>query len=213
MFLSPSLTIDQQGHQGHQDHQQSKRIKREFLLAIGLEQTLLCMLMQQVSVPSLPNVAHHPSPSVDAVYVDRGRALLLDLRAQDLLNLDEAETTPLPSLVSADLAVHSLFRRSSRPLVTSLSQHSLAPSKKKMADPFGISSKSNVDNGSDSEEEGVVIGGRANHTRRTQSMLHLKPHFRQRKAHQVVVAKGSSAGGGGESASKKNIAAPRPPYT
>lgn len=168
------------------------------------------MLMQQVSAPLLPSAAQDLSPSVDAVYVDRGRALLLELRAQDLLNLDDAETTPLPNLISADLAVHSLFRRSSRPLVASLS--SLTPSKKKLVDPFGIGAKGSIDDGSDSEEEGVVVGSRANHTRRTQSMLHLKPHFRQRKGQQAAVAKGSSAGSG-EVASKKNVATPRPPYT
>lgn len=163
------------------------------------------MLMQQVSAPSLPDTSL--SLSVDAVYVDRGRALLLELRTQDLLNVESLEASPLPTLASADSAVHSLFRRSSQQLVTSASQRgSLTPAKgRKLSDPFGIS-RNNIDEGSDSEDDGVVVG-RANR-RRTQSMLHLKPHFRQRKA----ATKGSSSGSG-ELAGRKNIAAPRPPYT
>jgi hypothetical protein len=172
--------------------------KREFLLAVGLEQTLLCMLMQQFSTPSLP-IPGHLSPTVDAVYVDRGRALLLELRAQDLLNLDDMGANPLPSLASADSAVSSVFRRTSRQLVTSVSQRTKG---RKLSDSFSIGINS-VDNGSDSDEE--VDGANC---RRTQSMLHLKQNFRQRKAQQIATKNISL-----ELASKKIVAGPRPPYT
>lgn len=175
-----------------------------FLLAVGLEQTLLCMLMQQVSAPSVSD--GNLSPSVDAVYVDRGRALLLELRAQDLLNLEGTESGSLPALGSADVAVHSVFRRSSRPLVTSAS-HQATSRSRKMSDPFGLNR--NTIDGSDSEEEdGVGVGGAR---RRSQSMLHLKPSFRQRKA-QKAASKGFSSSSG-ELLGRKNIATPRPPYT
>ena len=55
---------------------------RTFLLIVGLERTLVCMLMQQMKL--------HPSgevtpPTIDAVYVDRARSLIMELKAQDLL--------------------------------------------------------------------------------------------------------------------------------
>ena len=55
---------------------------RTFLLVVGLEHTLVCMLMQQMKL--------HPSgevtpPTIDAVYVDRARGLIMELKAQDLL--------------------------------------------------------------------------------------------------------------------------------
>ena len=55
---------------------------RTFLLIVGLEHTLVCMLMQQMKL--------HPSgevtpPTIDAVYVDRARSLIMELKAQDLL--------------------------------------------------------------------------------------------------------------------------------
>lgn len=166
------------------------------------------MLMQQVSAPSLPD--SDMPPSVDAVYVDRGRALLLELRAQDLLNLEGTESSPLPTLTSADVVVHSVFRRSSRQLLSSASHHSSPmPSRsRKLSDPFGIT-RNIIDAGSDSEEEGVAVGGA--HRRRSQSMLNLKPIFRQRKA-QRGMARGSSLGGT-ELSIKRSVSAPRPPYT
>lgn len=182
------------------------RRKRTFLLAVGLEQTLLCMLMQQVSAPSVSDVSI--SSSVDAVYVDRGRALLLDLRAQDLLNLESTESGSLPALSSADVAVHSVFRRTSLPLVTSVSSLTTSRSRK-VSDPFGLN-KDSVEVSDSEEEEGVaVVTGRLR--RRSQSMLYLKPHFRQRKPPQKVVSKGFSSSR--ELSGRKNVAAPRPPYT
>lgn len=55
---------------------------RTFLLVVGLEYTLVCMLMQQMKL--------HPSgevtpPTIDAVYVDRARSLIMELKAEDLL--------------------------------------------------------------------------------------------------------------------------------
>ena len=202
-----------------------RKRRRSFLLAVGMEQTLLCMLMlQRVSNPQPGIVA---PPSVDAVYVDRGRALLLELRAQDLLNPDntaEGEATaPLPALISADVALRSLFRRSSQQLVTqSASHHGLPASghQRKLSDPlFTISTNSVVDvgggrggggggGGSDSEEEGG-----ASMPRRSQSMLHLKPSFRQRR---LKRAKGGSLGASrapSSASSSKTVAVPRPPYT
>lgn len=185
-------------------NQQQQPPGRMFLLVVGLEQTLLCMLMEQVVLDS----SSQP-PSVDAVYVDRGRALLLDLRAQDLLNQDTSSA--LPSLISADAALSSAFRRLSRPLISSVSQHSsLVPDKpRKLSDPFGIKlSKSSIDVvGSESEEEDSVVGG-SGHPRslRSRSMLHLRPSFRQRRKRTVTVSHADGP-------SKKNPKAPRPPHT
>lgn len=164
------------------------------------------MLMQQVAAPSMSD--SNLSPSVDAVYVDRGRALLLELRAQDLLNLEGSEAGPLPSLSSADVAVHSVFRRTSRPLVSSVSQLATSRSRK-ISDPFGINR--NTMDGSDSEEEEKFVPVGKGLRRRSQSMLHLKPNFRQRKP-QKAVSKGLSSSSG-ELAGRKKVAAPRPPYT
>lgn len=55
---------------------------RTFLLIVGLEHTLVSMLMQEMKL--------HPSgevtpPTIDAVYVDRARSLIMELKAEDLL--------------------------------------------------------------------------------------------------------------------------------
>ena len=184
---------------------------RHFLLIVGLEQTLLCMLMQQVTAPSNGHAPNSYTPSLDAVYVDRGRALLLDLRAQDLLNQDFRDSSLLPALISADIALRSVFRRSSKPLLSVVSQHSVhsPPSARvrKHSDPFGIRSSSSKGSESDEdEEEGPHLVG----SRRSHSMLHLKPNFRQRK---VRSQRGDFPSSGDLRTSKKGITTPRPPYS
>lgn len=164
------------------------------------------MLMRQGSL-----VDSDLFPGVDAVYVDRGRGLLLDLRAQDLLNQDTGDSAPLPALVSADVALHSVFRRSSRPLVVSashLGNLAAAAGGNRKLPSFVATGRNSFDGGSDSDDEAPPIGG----TRRTQSMLHLKPHFRQRKA-QRDVARGASLDSGEGGSRKSTMATPRQPYT
>ena len=140
------------------------------------------MLMQQLH--SAPGQQLHQSPSVDAVYVDRGRALLLELRAQDLLSADSLDITSLPSVSSADVALSSLFRRSSsKPLLHSVSQHNspVVGRSRKLSDPFSVK-LGRMGQGSDSEEEEEGgLGGRGAFERRSHSMLHLKTSFRKRK--------------------------------
>lgn len=185
---------------------------RHFLLIVGLEQTLLCMLMQQVTAPSNSHTPSSHAPSLDAVYVDRGRALLLDLRAQDLLNQDFRDSSLLPALISADIALRSVFRRSSKPLLSVVSQHSVhsPPSSsrvRKHSDPFGFRASSSK--GSESDEEEGPESGHLDRSRRSHSMLHLKPSFRQRKRSQ----RGDSPSSGDLRTSKKGITTPRPPYS
>ena len=55
---------------------------RTFLLIVGLEHTLVCMLMQQMKLHPSGDVA---PPTIDAVYVDRARSLIMELKAEDLL--------------------------------------------------------------------------------------------------------------------------------
>lgn len=186
---------------------------RIFLLVVGVEQTLLCMLMQQVAAHFLPDP--RSSPSVDAVYVDRGRTLLLELRAQDLLGMDSGDSTPFPSLVSADAALSSVFRRSSKPLVSSVSQYSSPVFKsKKMSEPFGIKfDRPSFDRESDSEEEEEEDGPMASthgFPHRSHSLLHLKRNFHQRRAHQSL-RKGSASSLERGSGSQNKT--PRLPYT
>ena len=55
---------------------------RTFLLIVGLEHTLVCMLMQQMMLHPSGEVA---PPTIDAVYVDRARSLISELKAEELL--------------------------------------------------------------------------------------------------------------------------------
>ena len=55
---------------------------RTFLLVVGLDHTLVCMLMMQTELHPSGEVA---PPTIDAVYVDRARSLIMELQAQDLL--------------------------------------------------------------------------------------------------------------------------------
>ena len=55
---------------------------RTFLLIVGLEHTLVCMLMQQMKLHPSGEVA---PPTIDAVYVDRARSLISELKAEELL--------------------------------------------------------------------------------------------------------------------------------
>ena len=55
--------------------------ERHFILIVGLEHVFICMVME-VTHP----FDDHTPPSVDAVYVDRARSLILELTAQDLFN-------------------------------------------------------------------------------------------------------------------------------
>ena len=168
---------------------------------------LLCMLMQQQ--PLHHSRMNHP-PNVDAVYVDRGRALLLELRAQDLLNRDLEHFSSIPCLLSADTALSSLFTRSSRPPVATSSQRDHVSPKKsrKATDPiFGVrfnSARRLSIEGSESDDE---VGGSSEKPFRTQSMVHVKPSFRQRKIHH------SHSLTGAFSDSKKVVKALRPAYT
>lgn len=183
---------------------------RTFLLIVGLEQTLLCVLMQQVST-QLPS-AEHQLPSVDAVYVDRARALLLELRAQDLLNLDQDCSTPLPSLVSADAMLSSVFRRSSKGLVHSVSQHGIAATSskpRKLSDsvnPWLLNTRPTKLSDSE-EDESPGEGAFSRSNRRSHSMLHLKTSFRKRKAEQ------SKSVSSVEQTTSKTTKPPRPPFT
>ena len=75
VYLSPSESSEED--EGYSPHD-----GRTFLLIVGLEHTLVCMLMQQMKL--------HPSgevtpPTIDAVYVDRARSLIMELKAEDLL--------------------------------------------------------------------------------------------------------------------------------
>ena len=164
-------------------------------------------------------------PNVDAIYVDRGRSLLLDLRTQDVFN--QSDSTPLPSLISADIALSSAFRRSSQQLLlssfTNSTQHKPKPARK-LSDSFsgqvGRPSRQlnrtslSVDGGeaSDSEEEvdsGLMMMGGSG--KRSYSMLHLTQSFRQRRdSYQQSSLKAFTAD---ITSSKKGIKKPRPPYT
>lgn len=149
----------------------------------------MCMMMEQVTAHQ--HQLYQP-PNVDAVYVDRGRSLLLELRAQDLLNQDSLHSTPLPSVVSADMALSSLFRRSKKPILHSMSQHS-SPAltrTKRLTETVGggavgikLSKSTSFDRiqGSDSEEEGEGEEDQVVFERRSHSMLHLKSSFRKRR--------------------------------
>lgn len=181
---------------------------RHFLLIVGLEQTLLCMLMQQVTAPLNGHAPSSHAPILDAVYVDRGRALLLDLRAQDLLNQDFRDSSQLPALISADIALRSVFRHSSKPLLSVVSQHSVHIRVRKHSDPFGIRTASSK--GSESDEEEGPESGHFDRPRRSHNMLQLKPSFRQRK---VRSQRGDSPSSGDLHTSKKGITSPRPPYS
>ena len=55
---------------------------RTFLLIVGLEHTLVCLLMQQMELHPSGEVA---PPTIDAVYVDRARSLISELKAEELL--------------------------------------------------------------------------------------------------------------------------------
>ena len=87
------------------------------------------MLMQQHPEPRplLPQT----TPTVDAVYINRARALIMELRAMDVLAQCDAETTlshtPTPAVTSADVCLatsvaQATQRQSSRQLTHSVSQ-------------------------------------------------------------------------------------------
>lgn len=203
----------------------SQQDLRAFLLVIGLEQMLLCMLMQQSS-RCLPQ--HGQPPNVDAIYVDRGRSLLLELKTQDLFHHDDNHSL-LPSLLSADMALASRFNRSSSKHSISASQHSspFLSGKRKLSDSsdfksslamkFGSSTDVSAaggggggDDGSDSDGEtpdgtGSGGGGSKKIHRRSHSMLQLKPNFRHRK---MTIRSTDSFSG-----KVQAIKTPCPPYT
>lgn len=190
--------------------------RRTFLLIVGLEQILLCMLMRVTAFHSADTRDH--VPSVDAVYVDRGRSLLLGLRAQDLFNQYDSPCTSLPGLISADIALTSAFRRSSQQFLafssnrTQLKSKSTRNSFSELSRPCifvdGGGGGGEGVGGSESEEE-VDVGGIGKRLR-SQSMLHLKQSFRQRRTSQQRLAPSKLFTA--ELASKK-IKKPRPPYT
>lgn len=161
---------------------------RVFLLVVGLEQMLLCMLMQEGTHPP-PGPAHSMHmPSVDAAYIDRGRALLLELRAQDLFSCEFEEKSSLPSLQSADSLLASLSTRLTRRLQL-MSQHSRSgtASSRKLSDPSGmhfLSQEAPGDKFSGTDDDdvlGVPDWSGSSSPHRSHSMLHLKRTFRQRK--------------------------------
>lgn len=174
---------------------------RVFLLVVGLEQMLLCMLMQESTPHPLDHSYSMQMPSVDVVYIDRGRALLLELRAQDLLSRDFEEISSLPSLQSADSALACLSTHLTRQLLRSSSQHSSsAVNTRKLSDPFGVRFLSVGGPGdrvaiSDSDDDdvlGVASDWPSSIAHRSHSMLHLKRPFRQRKTTMQRKAVGSS---------------------
>ncbi len=168
---------------------------RMFLLVVGLEQMLLCMLMQE-SLPPPPDQFLH-MPSVDAVYIDRGRALLVQLKAQDLFMQDFEGISALPSIQTADSALSSMTTKLASLLKRSSSQRSSPFISKKLSDSLGIRSSvvnrsfsvrsSNAKTGgSDSDNEGLPTKGSAS-PQRSHSMLHQKRTFRKRKLSAGIV--------------------------
>ena len=154
--------------------------RRVFLLVVGLEQMLLCMLMQGSTQPPSGHAHSMHMPSVDAVYIDRGRALLMELRAQDLLSCDFEAMSSLPSLQSADLALFSLSTHLTRQLQSLQRSSSVTVRERELSDPPSIllSQEEKFVRSSDNHELGVSSSSLP---RRTHSMLHLKRPFRQRK--------------------------------
>ena len=190
----------------HVDHRQ-----RTFLLITGLEQMLLCMLLQQTTPPPSPQGGS--CPSVDAVYVDRGRSLLLELRAQDFLNQDLGETSPFPSLLSADIALASLFTHSSKQ-PTSHHNSPISSRTRKLSDPlFGIrfgstrslSTTEGVAAASDSDDDDAIAGPLRSH-----SVIYLKPSFRKRKFQHLY---SNLYTGDTEKGYKRTIKSTRPAHT
>ena len=170
---------------------------RMFLLVIGMDQTLLCMLMQLISHQS----DNSRCPSLDPMYVSKGRSLLYELRMQDLFNPDLGQNTPLPSLLSADVALASHLARSNRQLSSSRSYHSSPITSnrvRKLSDPvfprFNSARKLSFEAGSDSDDEDNAAGSiqKSSGHVRSHSMLHLKTSFRQRKQKHQLHANSSA---------------------
>ncbi len=55
--------------------------QNHFALLVGLENMFVCVLMEATT----PFPSHAP-PTVDAVYVDQARSLIMELRTQHLLS-------------------------------------------------------------------------------------------------------------------------------
>ena len=159
---------------------------RVFILVVGLERTLLCMLMQENTPPLLGHASSMHVPSVDAVYIDRGRALLLELKAQDLLSCNLEAISSIPSLQCADSTLISLSTHLKSQWIPSASpQHSPSTSfrNRKFSDPSGGYYQAEP-GASDSEEDLPDTGSDWSSSpspHRSHSMLHLKRPLRQKK--------------------------------
>ena len=164
---------------------------RLFLLVVGLDQMLLCMLMQDMLPPPPGHAQFRHTPSVDAMYVDRGRALLVQLKAQDLFLQDFEEISSLPSVQMADSALSPISSKLTAQVKRSSSHRSspLISHRKKNSDPLGLRNLStnrsfsvrNSKNESDSEEDDRN-SKHSSSPRRSHSMLHQRRTFRKRKS-------------------------------
>jgi len=166
---------------------------RVFLLVVGLDKMLLCMLMRETLPPPPGHVHLRHTPSVDAMYVDRGRALLVQLKAQDLFLQDFEEISSLPSIQMADSALFSVSGKLTAQVKRSSSHRSspLISRKKKNSDPlslrnlsvnrsFSVRSSTHKLNESDSEGDDKASKSSSS-PHRSHSMLHQRRTFRKRK--------------------------------
>lgn len=94
-----------QNPEEEEDEVYSPHDGRTFLLVVGLEHTLVCMLMQQMKLHPSGEVA---PPTIDAVYVDRARSLISELKAEELLAECEGRSVHCVSAIAIHSRLHTL---------------------------------------------------------------------------------------------------------